>query len=149
MKYSHTQRGKLDILLMVVALACFVPAFYIHDPSAYWLSGGVGVILLFAAACFSWLRVEDEGDHLKIQYGPLPVFSKRIPYGIIHEIHEEKSALIDGWGIHYIPLRGWTYNLWGFDCVRLKTTMGTIRVGTDDPQGLAEFLRQKLEPVNA
>jgi hypothetical protein len=44
-----------------------------------------------------------------------------------------------------VPGRGWTYNLWGFDCVRLTFKNGrTVRVGTDDPIGLAAFLQPKL-----
>ena len=41
-----------------------------------------------------------------------------------------RSSLIDGWGIHWIPGRGWTYNLWGFGCVVIQQGKKTTRVGT-------------------
>ncbi len=54
--------------------------------------------------------------------------------------------MIDGWGIHYILGRGWTYNLWGFGCVKLTLGKKVIRVGTDDVENLAQFLRGKVQP---
>ena len=48
-----------------------------------------------------------------------------------------------GWGIHYFPGRGWTYNIWGFACVKLTLGRKIIRVGTDDADGLARFLGEK------
>ena len=57
----------------------------------------------------------------------------------------DRSNVIDGWGIHWVPGRGWTYNLWGFDCVRLTLAGGrTIRVGTDDPRSLAQFVQTRI-----
>jgi hypothetical protein len=45
-----------------------------------------------------------------------------------------------------VPQRGWTYNLWGFDCVRLTMRNGRIhRVGTDDSDALYTFLQERLE----
>jgi hypothetical protein len=57
-----------------------------------------------------------------------------------------RSRLIDGWGIHWLPRRGWTYNLWGRGCVAIRTDRGPVRIGTDDPTGLERFLRAKLAP---
>ena len=53
------------------------------------------------------------------------------------------TRIIDGWGIHYFPGRGWTYNIWGFDCVKLTLGRKIIRVGTDDAEGLAKVIREK------
>lgn len=33
----------------------------------------------------------------------------------------------------------------GFDCVKVKTTRRTIRLGTDDAEALAAFLAAKME----
>ena len=54
-----------------------------------------------------------------------------------------RIAIIDGWGIHYIPGRGWTYNLWGFGCVKLTVRGKVVRVGTNDVENLARFLGEK------
>jgi len=56
----------------------------------------------------------------------------------------DRTRFIDGWGIHWIPWRGWTYNLWGFRCVRLKHLGRTIRIGTDDPEGLRDYLADRV-----
>jgi hypothetical protein len=52
-----------------------------------------------------------------------------------------------GWGIHWNPWGGWVWNIWGFDCVVLQLNRGMFRVGTDDPDGLVEFLRRRIVPV--
>jgi hypothetical protein len=51
---------------------------------------------------------------------------------------------MDGWGIHYVPFRGWTYNLWGFDCVVLQLGSKTVRIGTDDADNLLAFLERQI-----
>lgn len=52
---------------------------------------------------------------------------------------------MDGWGIHYILGRGWTYNLWGFGCVKLTLGRKVVRVGSDDVENLVEFLKAKTQ----
>ena len=76
-------------------------------------------------------------------YGPLPLFRKRIRYADITAVEKSRSNVIDGWGIHYIPGRGWTYNLWGFDCVKLQLDKKVVRVGSNDAENLAAFLKQR------
>ena len=53
-------------------------------------------------------------------------------------------AAAAAFSIHCIPGRGWTYNLWGFDCVVVRQGNKTTRVGTDDVAGLLAFLRTKV-----
>ncbi len=55
-----------------------------------------------------------------------------------------RTSIIDGWGMHYIWGRGWTYNLWGFACVKLTLGRKIIRVGTDDAEGLAKVIQEKM-----
>ena len=47
-------------------------------------------------------------------YGPLPVFSESIRYSDITLVEYDRSGVIDGWGIHWVPGRRTTRNLWGF-----------------------------------
>jgi hypothetical protein len=108
-----------------------------------WLLLGFAVMMAFVGLCFGDLTVRDEGDHLAIRYGPLPVFHKQIRYDAIASVTRGRSSLIDGLGIHYVPGRGWTYNLWGTDCVKLLVDGKVIRIGTDDAQQLTEFLLSK------
>ena len=78
-----------------------------------------------------------------MRFGPLPLFRKRIPYRDIAAVEQGRSRWIDGWGIHFVPGRGWTYNLWGFDCAELRVGGRRLRIGTDDAEGLVSFLRQR------
>lgn len=39
---------------------------------------------------------------------------------------------------------GWFWNIWGRDCVVLHLDQGTLRIGTDDPENLEAFLRQRI-----
>ena len=38
---------------------------------------------------------------------------------------------------------GWTYNIWGFACVKLTLGRKIIRVGTYDAEGLAKVICEK------
>jgi len=118
-----------------------------------WLAGGepavqltllcVALLILVCAMSFQRLTIRDEGDYLAIRYGPLPLFRKRIPYARITAVERDRSSVLDGWGVHYMPIRGWTYNLWGFDCVKLCLGNKVIRIGSDDVGNLASFLRAR------
>lgn len=104
----------------------------------------VALVLMSLALMFTNLTVSDQGDYMVLRFGILGVFRKRIAYSDITAFAPAKSSLIDGWGIHMIPGRGWTWNLWGFQCVQLTVNGRTIRVGTDDVDGLIKFLTEKL-----
>ena len=43
-----------------------------------------------------------------------------------------------------MPGKGVIFNLWGFDCAKISLGKKTIRVGTDDIDGLVSFLRGKI-----
>ena len=96
-----------------------------------------------AAAMFARLTVRCEGDHLRVRFGPLPWAGTNVRYDRVRALRRARSSLVDGWGIHWVPGRGWTYNLWGFDCVELQTDRGLLRIGTDDPEGLVQHLAQR------
>jgi hypothetical protein len=145
-EYEHTQWAPLCWLILIPGLAALlIGAVISQDPNAVVPLCLAAAILTTAAFSFRSLRVVDEGDRLAIRFGPLPLIRKRIAYEKIVDAAPDKTRLIDGWGIHWVPGRGWTYNLWGFDCVRLMLADGkTLRVGTDDPMGLSQFLQQRI-----
>ena len=149
-QYDHTQQGKLHYVLHLAAL--FVVIILVTSiPAAatqviIWsVVGTTAVIEFFAFTCIS-LRVYDDQDCLRLAYGPLPLLKARIAYEDIVACRCSRSKFIDGWGIHYIPGRGWTYNLWGFDCVELSMVDGKlIRLGTNDREALEAFLQTKVD----
>ncbi len=146
-EYDHTQWAPMYWLMLVPALVVlFVSVLVENDTSTTFGLTLVTVLLLVVAYSFRSLRVVDEGNALALQFGPIPLFRKRFTYTDIVSADRDQSSVIDGWGIHWVPGRGWTYNLWGFDCVRLTLTgIRTARVGTDDPEGLASFLKRKCQ----
>ena len=104
----------------------------------------VAAIIIAVAFSFRWLRVVDDGECLLLRFGPIPLFHKRFRYDRIVRAERDRTWILDGWGIHWVPGRGWTYNVWGRDCVRLTLAGGrTARIGTDDPEGLVRHLTPK------
>ena len=103
-----------------------------------------GFVMTLVAFMFMHLTVRDEGDALAVRYGPLPVFRARFRYVEITDAESSRSSVMDGWGIHWIPGRGWTYNLWGFQCVKLRIAGNIVRIGSDDVENLLAFLTRRI-----
>lgn len=145
-RYDHTQTGPLCwLLLLPIMVLLPVMLVLTNEPAGIVVILIVDMILIAAALSFRSLRIVDEGNTLALRYGPLPLFKKRLAYADMLAAERDRTTPIDGWGIHWIPGRGWTYNLWGYDCVRLTLQDGrTIRLGTNDPNGLEEFLRKNI-----
>jgi len=147
--YNHTQRGPLYLIMLAVAVVILAMAWRLRDDPA-----SVHGLLILAAVfflvslMFKRLTIRDEGAHLAVRYGPLPLFRRRIPYSEIASADPDRTSWIDGWGIHWIPGRGYTYNLWGFGCVRLVVRERVIRIGSDDVENLVSFLRKKIHERN-
>lgn len=143
--YDHTQRAPLHWFL-------YPPGVFLLTMG--WLNRGqpglalplfvAAVLMLTLALAFQRLTIRDEGSWLAIRYGLLPVFRARISYAAITSVELGQSSWIDGWGIHWIPGRGYTYNLWGFACAKLEVRGRTVRIGTDDAENLIAFLKTKL-----
>lgn len=137
--YEHTQRGPLWLLLILPLAAALVVGAY-GDLALRCAAAGFAAALAVLAACFVTLTVRDRGDHLDVRFGPLPLFGTRVRYDAIDAVAPTRSRLIDGFGVHWLPGRGWTFNLWGFDCVEVTTGRRRVRIGTDEPEALARFL---------
>ena len=146
MPYQHTQYAPLHYIIAIVAAILLAIAWLAQVPEVVaYLLYGIAAFSIFLAFSFRSLSVSDKVDRLQISFGPLPIFSKSIPYTQITGVEPGKSNFIDGWGIHYVPGRGWTYNLWGYDCAVLRLNKKTIRIGTDDVENLVDFLNQKIK----
>jgi len=149
MTYQHTQKGWLHLILVPTAVALAAAAIWLRHaaPPLAVVYCAAALLMVVLLLCFRDLTVGDEGDCLALRYGTMPLFFRRIPFAAMTSVEPGRTSLIDGWGIHYIPGRGWTYNLWGFACVVVHLGRKTIRIGTDDPDGLLAFLRSKLPPA--
>ncbi|MEZ5329719.1 MAG: hypothetical protein R3F19_32120 [Verrucomicrobiales bacterium] len=148
MRYNHTQKAPLYLLLVVIASSMFVVAWFVPEQvTRAGLATGGGFFAILALA-FRQLTIRDDGDALFIGFGPLPLFRRRVLYVDIERVDQGRSSWWDGWGIHISPSGGWTWNLWGFDCVDVYLSRGRkLRLGTDDPVELTAFLQQTVTSV--
>jgi hypothetical protein len=145
--YSHTQNAPLCLILYGSALACFALAWIVGDTPGIFIGGGVGLLIALLAPCFHHLIIEDQGDVLAIRFGPVPLFRRTVRYADIGSVEIGRTLLLDGWGIHLSIRGGWVWNLWGRTCVVVHfKNGGTLRIGTDDSEMFAEFLRGKVQP---
>jgi hypothetical protein len=157
--YDHIQKSSLWLIFIFpAAILVGIVSFLPHERSVMtvWFSvTAVAVgLFLFVVLTFRHLRVRDTGDFLSVRFGPIPLFGRRIPYARMVGVEAARSSFLDGWGIHYMPGKGWIYNLWGFDCVAVHLRLADeenkseqnvcFRIGTDDVQGLVEFLKGKV-----
>jgi hypothetical protein len=145
MTYNHTQHGRWHYLLLVFSLATFAGAWLARSqPPLDLVLLAIAAIFGLCGLIFASLTISDEGEHLALRFGPLPLIHKKIRYADITGVEFGRTSIIDGWGVHYMPGRGWTYNIWGFGCLKLTLGRKVVRVGTDDAAELASFLQEKL-----
>src|SRR5579871_1348372 len=138
MTYNHTQHGRWQYVLFALTAATLVGAWLARsEPPVVIVNIVIAGILALCGLVFGSMTISDEGECLVLRFGPLPLLCKSIRYAEITGVEVSQTRIIDGWGIHYFPGRGWTYNIWGFDCVKLTLGRKIIRVGTDDAEGLA------------
>lgn len=107
----------------------------------------VAALFIFLAACFAELTVRDEGERLVLRYGPLPLFGWKFSWNDVESAKVGRTSWIDGLGIHWIPGRGTTFNLWGFDCVVLQVNGKIVRIGTDEAEALAQHICTRIPAV--
>ena len=144
--YNHTQKALWFLLLYAIGVLMIVVSWSLfeEDQFAAVVLLVAGLLMLMLATSFQHLTVADRGDHLLIRFGPLPLFRKRIRYEDIREVETGRTLLLDGWGIHLSIRGGWVWNLSGRDCVVIYLHDGVVRIGTDDPENLAQFLKRKI-----
>lgn len=146
-RYSHTQSGRIHILLELVAIVLLAIIWLLPDAEilllvALTLAGG---ILFLLAMMFRTLTIREEDNSLLAKFGPLGVFRRRMPFEKMLSAEAGKTSFIDGLGYHWIPGRGWTMNIAGSDCVIIRLVNGsTLRLGTDDVPGLLAVIERRL-----
>ncbi len=143
---SHTQYAPLCLLIYALAVVFLASGWFFQDtPPIQWLDPPIGLMMLVLAASFHHLTVADQGEVLAIRFGPVPLFRRTIRFADIGSVEVGRTLLLDGWGIHLSVRGGWVWNLWDRACVVIRfKNGGTLRIGTDDAENLAEFLRSKV-----
>ncbi len=147
--YRHVQRAPLCWLLYALAFTFFAVSSQPAPPAIEWIFLGTGGLMVVLAASFHYLEVVDEGQRLRVRFGPLHLFQRTIEYSSISRVEIGRTSWLDGWGIHLSIRGGWVWNLWGRDCVVIHRRRGRFTVGTDQPVELAEFLTSRISQVSA
>jgi hypothetical protein len=144
--YSHKQKAPLCFLIYALSIVFLALGFIVRDaPPIQWLFPPIGLLMLVVAASFHHLTVVDLGNSLMVRFGPIPLFRKTLQYADILKVEVGRTLILDGWGIHMSIRGGWVWNLWGRDCVVVHLRNGgTLRIGTDDAESLAGFVKRKV-----
>jgi hypothetical protein len=140
MLYRHTQPGLSIVLLSLVAIAFDIA---IIRQTGQWVPAAAALVVLIAVAIlFSSLTVEVSDDELRWRFGP-GLWTHRLPLGDIETVAVVRNHWWNGFGIRMAS--GFRlYNVSGLDAVELHLKSNEIRrIGTDDPQGLANALQSR------
>lgn len=140
------QKGWIHYMLPLIGVALFTGAALAlqREPAVAGILFVSSILFGLITFSFVHLLIEDRGDHLYVQFGPLGLFRKKIPYASIRSVAQSRSTFIDGIGIHWLPGRGWIWNIASGDCVEIVLTSGTLRLGTDDVTALHDFIAGKI-----
>ena len=136
-RYKHTQIGYLLLILYsaaVLLVGCLNIVAAFHP-----LAVALLIFLLIVLTTFSRLTVRVDDQMIKIQFG-VSIIRKSFPLKEIETYRVVKNPWYYGWGIRFTP-RGWLFNVSGFSAIELEMKSGKrYRIGTDDPDNLAEAL---------
>jgi hypothetical protein len=137
MQYHHTQRGTLTIVVCLLLAALDAVMMW---RSGQWPLAVVLILLLAVAAVFSSLTVEVSDNELRWHFGP-GLWAYRVPLSDIQTVAAVRNHWWNGFGIR-IGTGFRLYNVSGLDAVELRLKSSDVRrIGTDDPQGLAQALK--------
>lgn len=142
-RYQHTQTSPLGVAFAVAAGGCLAGLAVTDDRVIRTLCLAMAVIAALFAAMFSRLSFTETDGALRVRFGPLPWGGTSVRYDRVRRARRTRTSLFDGLGIHWFPGRGWTFNLWGRDCVEVATDRGVVRLGTDAPDDLVAHLQQR------
>jgi len=149
--YDHTQTGGWHWIMAPPGVVLLMAGVLAGEAATVV----AGVILILIAGMVGHLRVWDDGDALRVRFGPLPLLGTRIPYDQVERVEVSRTSWLQGWGVHGWPGAWLVYNIWGFGAVTLHLkeprTIFRFRrhvIGTDEPEALARFLRGRLKAAD-
>lgn len=143
MNYRHTQVSRATIAALGMAL---VAAFWWSLRASHPIAVSVTVVVGCLLILFSSLTVVVHEQVLSVFFGP-GLIRRRIPLRRIREVRTVRTPWYYGWGIRLTP-SGWLWNVSGLSGVEIQFDDGhRFRIGSDEPDRLAEALRRELPAV--
>jgi hypothetical protein len=104
------------------------------------------VLVGFVLVLFSTLTVVVQDGAMDVFFGP-GLIRRRIPLRRVREVRVVRNPWYYGWGIRLTPT-GWLWNVSGLDGVEVQfDDCHRFRVGSDEPNRLAEALRREMRAV--
>ncbi|MDE0139789.1 MAG: hypothetical protein OXM57_03755 [bacterium] len=137
--YQHSQAS--PPAMWVLVCCWWIPVALlsgVNDPGRTPYLLGLFPVLSLIYVGFLRLTVTVSGAEILLAY----TFGRprrRIDRGRVISAVPERIPLWYGWGIRRTP-RGWMWNVWGRDAVRVTLTDREFLIGTDDPDGLVAAL---------
>ncbi|MGH6685006.1 MAG: hypothetical protein ACRECA_14000 [Pseudolabrys sp.] len=140
-RYHHTQRGVLMLVVLTIAAVLSGSAAYLNPASSErWPLFVIAIGSAVLAWLFSSLTADVNEKEFHWYFGP-GIWSYRIALTEIDSVKIVRNTWSNGFGIRMRP--GFRlYNVSGLDAVELRLKTGEIRrIGTDDTQGLVAALK--------
>ena len=143
---KFTQIGKTSIILVVgifLGILIFIVALHRNELENYSIAP-VGIILAFVLLFLYKLDIIIDNEYVRFRFG--------IGIGGKYKLSNIKSAKavtnswFSGYGMRWLPLNGWLYNVSGNKAVELEfyNRTGVIRIGTDKPEEVVAYINSKL-----
>lgn len=138
--YRHTQIGW--VLLVFLAAGAGIVVFAAGKTGWSTAASSVLTLLIVVALLFCTLTVSIRGGEIECRFGP-GLICKRIPLAEVRGALPVRNEWYQGWGIR-LTSNGWLFNVSGLDAVEVELADGKrIRIGTDEPQTLANAIRAR------
>ena len=145
-RYEHTQRGTWLMVIWAVSVLRILVGIKRKGLTAGRFIALSGNTLMLVT--FSNLHVEVDDQALELRFKPGFV-SRRLPLSEIESCEVVSNRWYWGWGVR-LTSHGTLYNVGGLRAVEVCLQSGRrVRVGSDEPERLAEAVRAGLAAAAA
>ena len=141
--YKHTQFGKLSMTILFGAVILIVALGSILG----WHPVGIIVlmILIFCIPLFYCLTVLVNESYVEILFG-IGLIKKRFKTKDIVQVLTVRNSWLSGWGIRWLFIGTWLYNVSGLDAVEIiMSNRKRYRIGTDEPNELVKAITSVMK----
>ena len=143
MQYSHTQIGKLMIVVFIFTALLFAGIFIAGREEFTIFTVALMIFILLILTSFITLTVTIDQEYLRIKFG-YGIFCKKFKLTDIMSVKPVKHKWYYGWGVRYWVLtKTWIFNVSGFDQIEIEMKNGNkYRIGTDEVDNLIQAINQ-------
>jgi len=148
MKFSQFGTFIISIMLPITGFLIFMMfKAGLSDSTPLIILGSVILILIVSMLFFYQLTIYIDNEYVSFKLG-IGLFGKKYKIDSIKSCKSVRNPIWYGAGIKILP-NGMLYNVSGLSAVELsfKNKKGIVRIGTDKPDEVADYINKKL--VNA